>query len=198
MIRQIALAALVGAFSLNVAATQEAVLYKAAICVLLEDPAVRADFEESLAAKFRQHNYDAIAAYGFLPDITGVDDAGFAERLAAEGIQVILMLRPAAIGAGSTLESVREEFSPEIYSDIEAFAREISASGGKDLFAVVHMAIYLITEDGAELISSGASWLEGEAESREQGIEQLQNLIVGIVDKTRPLLRQRLGIPPLE
>ncbi|MCZ6911707.1 MAG: hypothetical protein O7F72_02765, partial [Proteobacteria bacterium] len=80
MIKRITLITLLGAFSLNVAATQEVVLYKAAICALLEDPAVRADFEESLAAKFRQHNYDAIAAYGFLPDITGVDDADFTER----------------------------------------------------------------------------------------------------------------------
>ncbi len=60
------------------------------------------------------------------------------------------------------------------------------------------MAIYLIAEDGAELISSGVSWLEEEAESREQGIVQLQDVIVGIVNKTRPLLRQRLGLAPLE
>ena len=198
MIRQIAFVALVGVFSLNVAVTQDVVIYKAAMVVLVEDPAVRADFEEGLAAKFREHNYDAITTYDLVPDITGVDDAGFAERLAEEGIQAILMLRPAAIGAGSTLESVRDEVSPEIYSDIEAFAGEISASGGKDLFVVVHMAIYLIAEDGVELISSGVSWLEEEAESREQGIELLQDVIVGIVNKTRPLLRQHLGLAPLE
>ncbi len=198
MVRQIALLALVGVFSLNVAVTQEVVIYKAAVVVLVEDSAVRAEFEESLAAKFREHNYDAISTYDFLPETSGVDDAGFAKRLAEQGIQVILMLRPAAIGAGSTLESVRDEVSPDVYSDIEAFAEEISPSGGKDLFVVVHMAIYLITEDGAELVSAGASWLEEEAESREEGIEQLQNLIVGIVDKTRPLLRQRMGLAPLE
>ena len=122
IIRQIALVALVGVFALNVAVTQEVVIYKAAMVVLVEDPAVRADFEESLAAKFREHNYDAVTTYDFLPDIAEVDDAGFAQRLAEEGIQAILMLRPAAIGAGSTLESVRDEVSPEIYSDIEAFA----------------------------------------------------------------------------
>jgi len=198
MIRKIAFVALVGVFSLNVAVTQEAVIYKAAMVVLVEDPAVRADFEEGLAAKFREHNYDSITTYDFMPDINEVDDADFAERLAEEGIQAILMLRPTAIGAGSTLESVRDEVSPEIYSDIEAFAGEISTSGGKDLFVVVHMAIYLITEDGAELISSGVSWLEEEAESREQGIELLQDVIVGIVNKTRPLLRQHLGLAPLE
>ena len=109
MIRQIALVALVGVFSLNVAVTQEVVIYKAAVVVLVEDSAVRADFEESLAAKFREHNYDAITTYDFLPETTGVDGAGFAGRLAEQGIQVILMLRPAAIGAGSTLESVQGE-----------------------------------------------------------------------------------------
>ena len=198
MIRQITFVAFVGVICLNIAVSQEVVVYKTGVVALVEDPAVRADFEEGLAAKFREHNYDSMPTYNFVPDITGVDDAGFAQRLAEEGIQAILMLRPAAIGAGSTLESVRDEVSPEIYSDIEAFAREISASGGEDLFVVVHMAIYLITEDGVELISSGASWLEEEAESREQGTEQLQNLIVGIVNKTRPLLRQHLGLAPLE
>ena len=198
MIRQITFVALVGVICLNIAVSQEVVVYKTAVVALVEDPAVRADFEEGLAAKFREHNYDSMPTYNLVPDITGVDDAGFAQRLAEEGIKAILMLRPAAIGAGSTLESVRDEVSPEIYSDIEAFAGEISASGGKDLFAVVHMAIYLITENGAELISAGASWLEEEAESREQGIEQLQNLIVDVVNKTRPLLRQHLGLAPLE
>ncbi len=198
MIRQITFVALVGVICLNIAVFQEVIVYKTAVVALVEDPAVRADFEEGLAAKFREHNYDSITTYDFMPDINEVDDADFAERLAEEGIQAILMLRPTAIGAGSTLESVRDEVSPEIYSDIEAFAGEISTSGGKDLFVVVHMAIYLITEDGAELISSGVSWLEEEAESREQGIELLQDVIVGIVNKTRPLLRQRLGLAPLE
>lgn len=204
MIRQTALAALVGIFSLNIAISGEVVTYKdtitykAGIVALVEDPAVRADFEEGLVAKFNEHNYDVHTTYDFLPDTTGVDDAGFSERLAEEGIQIILMMRPAAIGAGSTLESVRDQVTPEVYSDIEAFAREISPSAGEDLFVVVHMAIYLITEDGAELVSAGASWLEGEAESREQRIEQLQDLIFDIVNKSRPLLRERLGLAPLE
>jgi len=149
MIRQIALVALVGVFSMNVAISEEVVTYKAGIVALVEDPAVRADFEEGLVAKFSEHNYDAHTTYDFLPDTTGVDDAGFNERLAEEGIQIILMMRPAAIGAGSTLESVRDQVTPEVYSNIEAFAGEISPSGGEDLFVVVHMAIYVITEDGA-------------------------------------------------
>lgn len=123
MIRQIALVALVGVFSLNVAVTQEVVIYKAAVVVLVEDSAVRADFEESLAAKFREHNYDAITTYDFLPETTGVDGAGFAGRLAEQGIQVILMLRPAAIGAGSTLESVQGEVRRSWYAKAVVAAR---------------------------------------------------------------------------
>ena len=198
MIKRIAFITLLGILSLNVVVSQEVVIYKAAVVALIEDPAVRADFEETLVAKFRERNYDAVTTHDFLPDTTGVDDAGFAERMAEQGIQVILMLRPAAIGAGSTLESVRGEVSPDVYSDIEAFAQEISASGGTDLFVVVHMAIYLITGDDAELVSAGASWLEEQAESRDEGIEQLQDLIVSIVDKARPLIRQRIGLAPLE
>ena len=198
MIRRIALTALVGGLSLNVAAPQEVVTYKVAVVALLEDPEVRAAFEEGLAAKFREHNYDAVTSYEIVPDVTELDDADFIERLAAEGIQASLVVRPAAIGAGSTLESVRRELFPEIFSDMQTFAGEISSSGGEDLLAVIHMAIYLITEDGAELISAGATWLDEEVESAEQGIERLHDLIVANVDAVRPAIREHLGLPPLE
>ncbi len=40
------------------------------------------------------------------------------------------------------------------------FANNTSSSGSEDLIAVVHMAIYAISESGATLVSSGAVWLE--------------------------------------
>ena len=109
----------------------------------------------------------------------------------------MLMMSPAAVGAGSSLESVRDAVSPNVYSDMRRFAREISPSGGSDLFAVIHLAIYLIDEDGAEPISAGAVWLDEEAENQEQAIDLLQNLVLGNVDAVRAPIRQHLGMPPL-
>ena len=184
--------------SLNLASAQEIVTVKMAVVALAAQPALRAEFEEGLVAKALDNNYDAVTSYDLVPDVTDVDDADFIERLTSEGVGGVLMMRPAAVGAGSTLESVRDAVSPDIYSNMQAFARELSSSDEEDLLAVVHMGIYLFDEGGAQLISSGAVWLDEENPSQEEGIERLQNLIVVNINGIRPAIREYLGLPPLE
>lgn len=198
MIARITLIALVGGFSLNVAAPQGSVTLRSAVVVLAAEPELRAVFEEGLAAKAREHGYDAVTSYDLVPDVAELDDADFIERLALHGVEVILMIRPAAVGTGLTLEAVKNAVPPDIYSDMQAFARELSPSGEEDLLAVIHLAIYQIGEEGAELISAGAIWLDEENPSQEEAIERLQNLILANVDGVRPAIRERLGLPPLE
>ncbi len=198
MVRRLTLIAFVGGFSLNVAAAQENITLKSAVVALAAQPNLRAEFEEGLVAKALELDYDAVTSYDIVPDVEDVDDADFIERLTANGIGAILMMRPAAVGAGSTLESVRDSVSPNIYSNMQAFARELSPSGEEDILAVVHMCIYLITEDGAQLLSAGAVWLDEPNPSQEEAIERLQNLILANVDAVRPAIRQHLGLPPLE
>ena len=189
--------ALAGMLVANVAAPQEPVTLKAALVALTDDAQVRATFEDGLAAKARERDYDAISSYRIVPEVADVDNRNFIRRLTAEGVGAVLMMSPAAVGAGSSLESVRDAVSPNVYSDMRRFAREISPSAGSDLFAVIHLAIYLIDEDGAEPISAGAVWLDEEAESQEQAIDLLQNLVLGNVDAVRAPIRQHLGMPPL-
>ena len=195
--RCVILALTLGAF-LTLVSAQEIVTVKMAAVALAAQPGLRAEFEEGLVAKALENNYDAVTSYNLVPDVTDVDDADFIERLASEGIGGVLMMRPAAVGAGSTLESVRDSVSPDTYSNMQAFARELSSSSEEDLLAVVHMGIYLIGEDGAQLISSGAVWLDEENPSQEVGIERLQNLIVTNINAIRPAIREHLGLPPLE
>ena len=195
--RRVVLALALGA-SLNVAVAQETVTVKSAVVALAAQRELRAHFEEGLVAKALEHNYDAVTSYDLVPDVTDVDDADFIERLASEGVGVILMMRPAAVGAGSTLESVRDAVSPDVYSNLQAFARELSPSGEEDLLAVVHIAIYVIGEAGAQLISAGAVWLDEETPSQEEAIERLQNLVVTNINGIRPAIREHLGLPPLE
>ena len=194
--RIVLLACLTG-LALGPAAAQEVVRYKSAVVALADDPTLRTELEESLAAKFRDHNYDAITSYDIVSEVTRLDDSSFVRRLADRGVQAVLMLRPAAIGPGSTLESVRAEVSPEVFRDMRAFAEQVGSTGGDELVAVVHMAVYTIVERRVELVSAGAVWLDEAVESREQGIERLQDLIVRNLDEARPLLRQRLSLPPL-
>jgi hypothetical protein len=176
---------------------QELITYKSAIVALADDPALRAEFEDGLAAKGRSHDYDAVASYGFLPDLQDISSSDFLRTLEAQRVSAVLMVRPAAVGEGSTLEALRDSISPRVLQSMRAFARAVSPSHSEEVIVVVHMAIYLITDHESELISSGAVWLDEEVESREQGIARLQDLIVANIDAVRPEIRRHLGLPPL-
>jgi len=178
--------------------SQQDVTLKSAVVALAAQPELRAEFEQGLATKALELGFNAVTSYDLVPDVTNVDDADFIKRLVSNGIGAVLMIRPAAVGPGSTLESVRDAVSPSVYANMQAFARQLSPSGEEDLLAVVHLGIYLISVHGAELISSGAVWLDEPNPSREEGIQRLQNLIVANVEAVRPAIRQHLGLPPLE
>jgi hypothetical protein len=181
-----------------VAGAQDLVTLKSAIVTLAAQPELRAEFEEGLVRKARDAKYNAIPSYDLVPDVTDVDDRDFVKRMLTNGVGAVLMVRPAAVGAGASLDSVKEAVDPAVYANMRAFAREVSPSGEQDILAVVHLAIYLISIDGAELISSGAVWLDEPNPSRAEGIDRLQNLILANVNAVRPAIRQHLGLPPIE
>lgn len=176
---------------------QEPVKYKVTVVALSDDPQLRREFEDGLVAKGLEHEYDAVPSYPMLPDIGGADRRRFNDALAANGIKAVLMLRPAAIGEGSSIESVRDEVSPELFTNMRTFARQVSPTGGDDLLVVVHMAVYLLGSGAPELISSGAVWLSEPVESQAEGIARLQDLVLANVDAVRPAIRRHLGLPPL-
>jgi hypothetical protein len=181
------------------AAADGALKYKLAMVALVEDPGARAEFEDGLAAKFRANDYDAIASHELVPSVSDLGSTDIVGRLAEAGVQGIVMLRPAAVGAGSSLESVKNEISRDIYADMRAFARETSPGTADDeLVAVVHTAIYMVRDGRVELLSAGAVWLDEPVETRAEGIGKLQDLIVLNMNKARPAVREYLGLPPME
>jgi hypothetical protein len=180
------------------AEAQDVVTLKSAVVALAAEPELRAEFEDGLVEKARDLQYNAVPSYDLVADVTDVDDRDFIKRMLTSGVGAVLMVRPASVGPNASLESVKEAVSPTVYANMRAFAREISRSEESDILAVVHLAIYLISIDGAELIGSGAVWLDEPAPSRDEAIERLQNLIVANVDGVRPAIRDHLGLPPLE
>lgn len=182
----------------NTAPAQPPMRYKLAMVVLTDDAEGRANFEDGLAARLREHNYDAVSSYDIIPEVTDLDNADVVKRLSDAGVQAILMMRPAAVGPGSSLEAVKSQVSQDVYANMRAFARRISPShDDEELVAVIHTAIYLIKKNRTELLSSGAVWLDEPVETREEGIEKLQNLIIVNMNKARPAIRKYLGLPPL-
>jgi hypothetical protein len=171
--------------------------YRLALVALVENPDTRASFEDGLATKLRASNYDAVSSHDIVPTAADLDNDDFVARLAENGIQGIVMMRPAAIGPESSLDSVRNEMSEAEYEDMRAFAREISPGKSDEVVAVVHTAFYMLDGDDAEMLSSGAVWLDEPPVSREDGIGKLQDLIVANMNRARPAVRQHLGLPPI-
>jgi hypothetical protein len=178
--------------------TRQTVTLKSAVVALAAEPELRAEFEDGLVARALELDYNAVPSYDLVPDVTDVNDPGFIRRMVSNGVGAVLMVKPAAVGPGATLESVRNAVSPTTYASMQAFARELSPSGEDEVLAVVHLGLYLLSVHGAELVSSGAVWLDEPNPSRAEGIARLQNLIVTNVNNVRPAIREHLGLPPLE
>jgi hypothetical protein len=179
------------------ASAQNIPTFRSAVIVLVEDSSVRAALEDDLVALAKSHRYDAVASHTIVTDIDDLADTEVFDTLSIRGIQAVLMLRPASIGRGSSLESVRNAISPRIFANMHAFAEAIGSTDSDDLIAVIHMAIYTINTSGADLVSSGAVWLDEPVENREEGIRRLESLILANVDAVRPAIREHYGLPPL-
>ena len=176
----------------------QVVTFKAAVVALISNPALRKEFETGLVATARDHRYDAITSYDLVPKVSDVRDRDFIKTLTAKGVQVVLMVRPAAVGPGSSLDAVKNEVSPAMLEDMRTFAKEVSPSGADDLIAVVHLAIYMIDTGQPELVAPGAVWLDEPVKDRAEGIARLQGLIAANVDAARPAIRKHYGLPPLD
>jgi hypothetical protein len=178
-------------------AQQTPATFKSAIVALTEDAALRQSFENEVVQLAKTHTYDAVTSYDITSDVRSLDTDEFLDALASRGIQAVLMVRPAAVGEGASLESVRNEVSSRTFSDMQRFARRPSGPGTDDLIAVVHLAIYTLVDKKPELVSSGAVWLDEPVADRAEGIKRLQGLILANVDAVRPSIRRHLGLPPL-
>jgi hypothetical protein len=171
-------------------------IYKAAVVALTEDPALRAEFERTLVAKAREHNYDAVSSYDLVPNVTDVKNREFIDTMLAERVDMVLLVRPAAVGPGSSLDSVRKEVSAKVLTDMRDFAKKVSDSDGDDLIAVVHMAVYLFYTRDLEVISSGAVWLDEPVTDRAEAISRLQDLMLENLDAARPGIRRFYRLNP--
>jgi len=171
-------------------------IYKAAVVALTEDPALRADFERQFVAKAREHNYDAVASSDLVPNVTDVDNKEFVDTMLANKIDLVLLARPAAIGPGASLDSVRKQVSAKTLTDMRDFAKKVSGSSGDDLIAVIHQAVYLFYGREPEVISSGAVWLDEPVQDRAEAVTRLQDLMLENLDAARPGIRRFYRMNP--
>jgi hypothetical protein len=172
-------------------------IYKAAVVALTEDPALRADFERQLVAKARERNYDTVTSYDLVPNVTDVDSREFVDTMLANKIDVVWLIRPAAVGPDSSLDSVRKQVSAKTLTDMRDFARKVSDSDGDDLIAVVHMAVYVFYTRDPVVVSSGAVWLDEPVQDRAEGVARVQDLVLDNIDAARPAIRRHYRLAPV-
>jgi hypothetical protein len=197
MLKRSALLLVCASLAAASASAQTPTTYKSAVVALTEDAALRQSFESELVAIAKAHDYDAVTSYDITSDVKSLDTDQFLKALSDRGVQAVLMVRPAAVGEGSSLEAVRAEVPSRTFADMQKFAKRPSGPGADDLIAVVHLAIYTLTAKKPELVSSGAVWLDEPVADRAEGIKRLQGLILANVDAVRPSIRRHLGLPPL-
>jgi len=185
-------------FAATAYSQQPPATFKSAVVALTEDAALRQSFETEVVAIAKSHAYDAVTSYDITSDVKSLDTDAFLDALAARGIQAVLMVRPAAVGEGASLEAVRNEVSNRTFADMQRFAKRPSGPGTDELIAVVHLAIYTLIDKKPELVSAGAVWLDEPVTDRAEGIKRLQGLILANVDSVRPSIRRHLGLPPLQ
>jgi hypothetical protein len=171
-------------------------IYRAAVVALTEDPALRADFERQFVVKAREHNYDAVASSDLVPNVTDVDNKEFIDTMLANKIDLVMLARPAAIGPGASLDSVRKQVSAKTLTDMKDFAKKVSESSGDDLIAVIHQAVYLFYGRDPEVISSGAVWLDEPVQDRAEAVARLQDLMLENLDAARPGIRRFYRMNP--
>ena len=172
-------------------------IFKSAVVALTEDPALRAEFERQIVAKARERNYDAVSSYDLVPNVTDIDSRAFIDTMLANKVDVVVMLRPAAVGPDSSLDSVRKEVSAKTLTDMKNFAKKVSDSDGDDLIAIVHMAIYLFYTRDPVVISSGAVWLDEPVQDRAEGVARIQDLVLDNIDAARPGIRRHYRLAPV-
>src|SRR5690349_13643786 len=172
-------------------------IYRAAVVALTQDPALRADFERQFVVKAREHNYDAVASSDYVANVTDVRDKKFVDTMLANKVDIVLLVRPAAVGPGASLDSVRKEVSAKTLTDMRDFAKKVSDSNGNDLIAVIHQAVYLFYGREPEVISSGAVWLDEPVQDRAEAIARLQDLMLENLDAARPGIRRFYRMNPV-
>jgi hypothetical protein len=166
--------------------------YRTAVVALVKDAKFRAQLEDSLVTKGRTHGFDLVASHQLVADTREFAEGRPPALLRRQGISVIVMVRPASVGAGVTLESVRDSLPPGLYSQMHRFADQTSPADVEDLIAVVHVAIYSLATDEPTLVTAGAVWLNEPVATREEGIAKLEDMLLQNVEAAREQIKRDL------
>lgn len=167
-----------------------------AILALDVDRGSRRLLEDAMVERLREHNYQVSASYPAIRNVRDNDTATLRTRLAAEGFDAVLIIRPIDIGRRATIESVQEYLTPANFQTIAEFVEDYR--GAKfDSRAVIHIVGFILDATRSLPVWQGVVWFDEETHSTEESLGKIVDLVEYNLNHYRPLIRQQLGMPPL-
>ncbi|HEX5420372.1 MAG TPA: hypothetical protein VFY39_10260, partial [Gammaproteobacteria bacterium] len=167
-----------------------------AVVVLVDDPKLRADLEDGVAAQLEGHGLDPVASHALAPNVRDVAKSDFLAVLKSRHVAGVFMLRPAPLGPGSSLQTVRSSVTPQMLRDFRAFAKRVSRIGPRESPAVVHIGVYLLEDGEPMLFTAGATWLDSDAGSRDEAVARLEHLVALNLEQAAPAIRHAAEAAP--
>ncbi len=161
-----------------------------AVVVLVADAELRARFEDGVVAKLDGQALRAVSSHGLVPDLGDLDKRSVLARLERAHVAGLLVLRPAALGSGDSLTSVRRSVTPDMLRDFAGFTKRVSRIRPGEAPAVVHIGVYVLGGREPMLLTAGATWLDADAPSRDSAVDRLENLVALNLDRAAPEIRK--------
>ena len=167
-----------------------------AVVALVDDAKLRADIEDGVAAKLDGKELDLLGSHGLGSKVSDVAGKEFLAELEKRKIGGLLVLRPAPVGAETSLATVRAAITPEMLRDFRDFARRVSRIAPEDAPIVMHIAVYVLGEGEPRLLTAGATWLDREPATRDEAVERLDELVALNIERAAPQIRAALAAKP--
>jgi hypothetical protein len=167
-----------------------------AVVALVDDANLRAEIEDGVASKLDDEELDLVASHAVAEDVRDVAGKDFLAALRARGIGGLLVLRPAPVGADTSLATVRAEITPQILRDFRGFAKRVSSIDASEAPRVMHIAVYVLADGEPRLATAGATWLDGEPASRQDAVERLDGLVALNIQRAGAQIRDALQAGP--
>lgn len=177
-------------------AQQDEILLKMAVVALSDNHKMRQNLENRIVNKLLANHYDATASHLLIKDISNIRDPKLRHKLYARGVRGVLILRPIDVGEKASITSSKDHISPHTYNTIEAFVTA-ERRGDFSSRAVVQVSAFIISEQQATSFWSGVVWLDEPAETQQEGLDKLAELVLFNLNAARSYMRQSMGLAPI-
>jgi len=183
--------------SLSASAQNELGSVSFAILVLDVDRESRRQLENSLTRRLEDNGYQVAPSYRVIRNVDDIDTRTVRTTLAEAGYDAVLIIRPVDIGREATIESVQDFLTPENYQTIAEFVDDYRGHNFNSR-AVIHIVGFILDASRSLPVWQGVMWFDEDTHSIEDSRDKIVDLVEYNLNNYRPIIRQQLGMPPMQ